>query len=306
MIAQSDRIAATMTAMSEAEARACVTAIVGHLTSARALLLDLYEREGWRALGYASWRECAAAEFGESERQLYRQLEAAQTEQVVCPNGQIGTIPESHLRPLTALRDDPDAQRAVWQEVIETAPSGRVTQAHVRAAVEHRIDPLKSSASVEWYTPELIIRRVVKALGGIDLDPCADPDRRIPAVAHLTEADDGLSREWQGRVYMNPPYGRGIVPWIRKLREEFDHGNVIAAIALVPARTDTEWWRVLADFPYCAVDGRLHFSGHANGATFPSAVIYLGADLDRFADAFGDLGTIYQPYRRTSAKGAAA
>ena len=29
----------------------------------------------------------------------------------------------------------------------------------------------------------------------------------MPAGKHFTAAEDGLSREWHGRVYMNPPYG---------------------------------------------------------------------------------------------------
>jgi len=58
--------------MSRDEARRCVERITRHLDEARALLLELYEREGWRALGYASWRQYAVAEFSESQATLYR------------------------------------------------------------------------------------------------------------------------------------------------------------------------------------------------------------------------------------------
>jgi len=40
-------------------------------------------------------------------------------------------IPESQLRPLTKLRNKPDQQREAWQKVVETAPEGKVTAAHV-------------------------------------------------------------------------------------------------------------------------------------------------------------------------------
>jgi hypothetical protein len=43
--------------MSRDEARQCVVHIAHHLEAARALLLELYKREGWRALGYDSRRE---------------------------------------------------------------------------------------------------------------------------------------------------------------------------------------------------------------------------------------------------------
>src|SRR5205823_5147590 len=49
--------------MSREEARRCVERITRHLDEARALLLELYERRGWRALGYDSWRAC---EFSQS------------------------------------------------------------------------------------------------------------------------------------------------------------------------------------------------------------------------------------------------
>jgi hypothetical protein len=46
--------------------------------------------------------------------------------------------------------------------------------------------------------------------------------------------DDGLLKEWFGRVWMNPPYGRQTEEWMTKLME---HGN---GIALIFARTETE------------------------------------------------------------------
>ena len=65
-----------------------------------------------------------------------------------------------------------------------------------------------SSDTPEWCTPAELVAKVVEVLGSIDLDPCADPEHRIPAKAHYTQKDDGLSRLWSGKVYMSPPYGR--------------------------------------------------------------------------------------------------
>ena len=59
------------------EARECVEKINTNMSNVRALVLDLYEREGWAALGYPSWRDCVVAEFKNSQAYLYRQLEAA-------------------------------------------------------------------------------------------------------------------------------------------------------------------------------------------------------------------------------------
>jgi hypothetical protein len=82
----------------------------------------------------------------------------------------------------------------------------------------------------EWLTPPEILR----ALGEFDLDPCSPVVRPWPtAREHYCVNDDGLSRSWHGRVWLNPPFGREARRWLARLR---DHGN---GIALIPARTET-------------------------------------------------------------------
>jgi len=122
--------------MTKQEARACVENIKASDRNTRALLLDLYERHGWEALEYDSWRACVVGEFKQSERYLYKQLEAAQVEKAICPIGQnsIGAIKESHLRPLTSL--PPAEQREVYQRAVETAPEGKVTAKHIEETIK--------------------------------------------------------------------------------------------------------------------------------------------------------------------------
>lgn len=97
---------------------------------------------------------------------------------------------------------------------------------------------------------------ILKALGPFDLDPCAALGQPWPtARRHFTVRDDGLSRPWGGRVWLNPPFDRYQVGrWIERLAE---HGN---GIALVHARTETDWFRPLwrADM-LLFLKGRLHF-----------------------------------------------
>lgn len=152
---------------------------------------------------------------------------------------------------------------------------------------------LFSSESGEWLTPPEIVDRVDAVLGAIDLDPCSDVAKSIPAAQHFTLEDDGLGREWCGRIYLNPPYGREIDAWIEKLVAEHEAGRVTEAIALLPARVDTAWWQRLRDYPVCFVHGRLQFDGpesNGNSAPFPSAVVYMGDELPRFVAAFADIG----------------
>jgi hypothetical protein len=89
-------------------------------------------------------------------------------------------------------------------------------------------------------------RAIVDALGPFDLDPCAaDPRPWDCAATNYTEAADGLSLPWFGRVWLNPPFDRySVGDWMAKLA---DHGN---GIALLHARTEAAWflpaWRKAA------------------------------------------------------------
>jgi phage N-6-adenine-methyltransferase len=163
--------------------------------------------------------------------------------------------------------------------------------------------PTYEIARNNWQTPQQILEHVIAALGAIDLDPCSSDDPTVPAKVHYTIEHNSLSRPWEGRVWLNPPYGRAIGAWIDKLCDEYENGGVTAAIALVPARSDTQWWQRLSAYPYCAIHGRIKFiktdgkTGHPN---FPSAAVYLGPFMTRFAGAFADLGTIYAPYNTYS------
>lgn len=157
-----------------------------------------------------------------------------------------------------------------------------------------------SSKSSEWTTPEIIINKTVQLLGEIDLDPCSNPDfPNIPAKNHFTKKEDGLIQDWIGKVYMNPPYGGEIKKWIYHLAEQFEKGNVLEAIALVPSRTDTEWFRRLKKYLRCFIWGRLRFGEQKNSAPFPSMVVYLGKSKGGFVQIFSDIGDIYAAYEST-------
>ena len=90
--------------------------------------------------------------------------------------------------------------------------------------------------SKEWYTPKYIFDALDLCF---DMDVCSpgkDVVSWIPAERHLTIADDGLTSNWRGTVWCNPPYGMDTPKWMQKLCK---HGD---GIALVFSRTDTNWF----------------------------------------------------------------
>jgi phage N-6-adenine-methyltransferase len=188
------------------------------------------------------------------------------------------------------------AKPATATEAGGTLASTRlVSAARTGKTAKERLAPLMSSNTAEWYTPRHVLNAACDALGGrIDLDPCAESARSVPTTHHFTKAEDGLVHPWAGTVYMNPPYGRDIIKWTGRLRSEYDAGRVTAAVALLPARTETVWWAELRVDWLCLIRGRLSFSNGVTNAPFPSAAVYLGHDGECFSQAFSALGPLYR------------
>lgn len=131
-----------------------------------------------------------------------------------------------------------------------------------------------------WHTPASLFDKVEAAVGPFDLDPCAPSTGGSPVRARVrfTELDDGLSLDWFGRVFMNPPYGRALSNWVFKAKSEAGKG--VTVVGLVPARTDTAWWQdhVAPSASVVFLRGRLAFGGQKVSAPFPSALAIWGAD----------------------------
>jgi hypothetical protein len=107
-----------------------------------------------------------------------------------------------------------------------------------------------------------------------------------------TQSENGLIQCWRGKTYLNPPYGSEIPAWIAKLIQEYESGNVEEALALLPARIDTNWFEPLYAYIMCNVHGRLQFANSPYHAPFPVVIVYLGQNEEQFIAAFRDLGPI--------------
>jgi hypothetical protein len=165
-----------------------------------------------------------------------------------------------------------------------------------------------SSESNEWYTPARYIEAVHEVLGGIDLDPASSAQANVAvrAAEIFTKEDDGLARDWHGRVFMNPPYGKTpdhpslAAAFCNKALAEYECGNVAAGVILVNSLHSQAWQASLYGHIVCLVNHRIHFvsaDGEENeNPTFQNMFIYLGRDAAKFAMVFSQFGYVLKAY----------
>ena len=196
------------------------------------------------------------------------------------------------------------------------SPEGRI--AHVQKERHNDIERLSniyqpveatifSSRSEEYDTPSHILEIARSVLGQIDLDPASNEEaqKNVQAVAYYTKEQDGLKQEWNGKVWLNPPYGKtegrsNQELWSQRLKREYLDGNVTEAILLVKAAVGYKWFEELfRDWPVCFLRERLSFileDGNDEGQSKQgTALFYFGNNFMCFATAFRGLGRIIPP-----------
>ena len=158
-----------------------------------------------------------------------------------------------------------------------------------------------NSVENEWYTPPDFIERARRTMGGIDLDPasCDEAQKLVKAKRFYTMADDGLTKKWKGRVWMNPPYSKDTCPkFTAKLLEHAAAGDISQACVLVNNATETAWMQPLlwSCAAACFISGRIKFldkTGQpANSPLQGQAILYFGPNVEMFASEFMDTGTV--------------
>lgn len=153
----------------------------------------------------------------------------------------------------------------------------------------------------EWYTPPQYIAMAREVMGGIDLDPATSEVANdvVKAEKYFTVKDDGLSQDWFGRVWLNPPYSQpAIFNFIEKLTGEYSAGNVDQAICLTHNYTDTQWFHLAASVcsAVCFTRGRIGFlspTGEKASATQGQAFFYYGSNTAGFTAVFSAVGVVF-------------
>ena len=118
---------------------------------------------------------------------------------------------------------------------------------------------------------------VVDELGIIDLDPCAAVDTSIGIVNYrLEEGKCGLSKDWFGFVYCNPPFSQK-EEWGKMMIE---HGN---GILILPERGSAPWFGPLAEAAgyYWVMGKKINFVGGPSSNNLGSCLFLFGDEAKR-------------------------
>ncbi len=161
---------------------------------------------------------------------------------------------------------------------------------------------LQLSTSNEWYTPPQYLTAVREVMGSIDLDPASNEiaNKVVRAATYFSIVDDGLSRQWWGRIFLNPPYGieNGVsnqAKWSDYLIKQYRGGKIEQAILLVNAVPSNKWFAPLWAFPICFTNHRIKFYSEATISEQPThsnAFVYMGANEAKFVRVFSQFGTV--------------
>lgn len=99
-----------------------------------------------------------------------------------------------------------------------------------------------------WLTPLWLVNE----LGEFDLDPCGFKSHKTARMIYQLPVN-GLESTWDGRIWLNPPYGKEQQKWLERMQ---DHKS---GIALIFARLETKWIQPFLTNGFFQIEGRLSF-----------------------------------------------
>jgi phage N-6-adenine-methyltransferase len=134
-----------------------------------------------------------------------------------------------------------------------------------------------SSLFGKWSTDEGLFSELDKEFNFV-LDVCAEIGT-AKCNKFFTVDNNALVQDWyvasifgSGAIWCNPPYGRGVINWVKKGFNESQKGCCV--VMLLASRTDTRWFAEYASKGEVRfIQGRLRFGNAKNNAPFPSVII---------------------------------
>lgn len=202
-------------------------------------------------------------------------------------------IPVTKKDTLELAKVEPEIQKQVIQEV--TTGESKTIKEAIGKKTPH---VAYNSGNNEWYTPAPYMEAARAVMGDIDLDPASSEiaNQTVKAKQIYTAEDNGLSKDWAGRVWLNPPYaGELISLFCDKITNHYEAGEVEEAIILVNNATETGWFNTLIESASAVVfpKSRVKFytpSGTIGAPLQGQTFIYLGNNPDLFLRHFKSFG----------------
>lgn len=155
--------------------------------------------------------------------------------------------------------------------------------------------------SDNWYTPIWLIEAARSVMGEIDLDPCscAQANLAVKAGCFYSKQDDGLSQNWMGKVWLNPPYSMPLVKqFTDRLIEEWYGGLVSQACVLTRNATETKWCQSLLKESdrFCLLNKRVSFwhpDKPVGSDKCGHVIFYFGKNAEDFERVFSAYGLVF-------------
>lgn len=246
--------------------------------------------------------EISVVSQAEASRMLNVSVDATQQAQKVIEHAtpQLSQLVERGEVAVSLAAEVTDESEEIQREVVNMIKEGFKPREAFREA---KRNVLHSSDSNEWYTPSRYVAAARELMGQIDLDPATSEQANatVGAKKIYTLENDGFAKQWKGRVWLNPPYGReegegsNQARWTQKLIDEYKAGRVTEAVLLVNAVPANKWFAPLWDNLICFTDHRIRFEssiGEANQPTHSNAIVYLGSNTKGFIKHFSQFGAI--------------
>jgi len=220
------------------------------------------------------------------------------------------TVQRQGSKKLNDAVDRGELSVAKAEQITKLYPDKRTQDAQVATIRESRmVTRVKGlTGEVEWYTPGLYLDAAIAVMGGIDLDPASSQaaQEHVRARRYFTLEDDGLSQQWSGRVFLNPPYAMPFVKdFVRKMVAAYEAADISEGILLTNNATDTEWFHMAAYTcaALCLTRGRIRFLEASNGdliekpsPTHGQTFFYFGPKGRQFEQVFSEHGIVLRRF----------